>query len=66
MTALILALLLLIVFTLLSGLLVLLREPAGSHRLARRLMWRVGLSALLRLLLFAGAGLGWWAPHRAF
>ena len=47
MTALILALLLLIVFTLLSGLLALLREPAGSHRLARRLMWRVGLSALL-------------------
>lgn len=66
MTALILALLLLIVFTLLSGLLALLREPAGSHRLARRLMWRVGLSALLLLLLFAGAGLGWWTPHRAF
>ena len=41
----------LIVFTLLSGLLALLREPAGSHRLARRLMWRVGLSALLLLLL---------------
>ena len=66
MTALILALLLLIVFTLLSGLLALLREPAGSHLLVRRLMWRVGLSALLLLLLFAGAGLGWWAPHRAF
>lgn len=60
---LILACLLAIVLSLGSALLHLVRDKGESHKMARALTIRVGLSVLLFVLLMVAWWLGWIQPH---
>ncbi|MDP2834338.1 MAG: twin transmembrane helix small protein [Pseudomonadota bacterium] len=54
-------LLLLILFSLLSGLVYLIRDHGNSERTVKALTWRIGLSIALFLVLLAGHYLGFWS-----
>lgn len=51
-----------ILYSLGSGFYYMVRDKGESDRLVRQLSWRVGLSLLLFLLLFAGFKLGYIVP----
>lgn len=59
----VIALLLIIVGSLGSGLYFLVRDTADSTRAVRALTWRIGLSIACFLLLLVGAALGFIQPH---
>ena len=59
----VIALLLIIVGSLGSGLYFLVRDTADSTRTVRALTWRIGLSIACFLLLLVGAALGFIQPH---
>lgn len=59
----VIALLLVILGSLGSGLFFLVRDTQGSTRTVRALTWRIGLSIACFLLLLLGAALGWIQPH---
>lgn len=54
---------LVILYSLASGLYFLVRDKSNSTRVAKALTWRIGLSLLLFLLLFVGFALGVINPH---
>ena len=54
--------LLVIVYTLFSSFFFLAKDTGQSDRVVRRLSWRIGLSLLLVLSLFAAYKLGWIVP----
>ena len=60
----VIALLLLIVVSLGSAVVFMMRDRGGSTRMVKALAIRVGLSVGLFMLLTAGYYLGWWAPGR--
>lgn len=62
---LIIAVLLIILFNLGSGLYYLLRDKGKSERTVKALTWRIGLSLLLFILLFVAFALGLIQPHPA-
>jgi hypothetical protein len=55
-------LLVLILFSLLSGLVYLIRDRGHGERAVKALTWRIGLSIALFLVLLAGHYLGFWQP----
>ncbi|MDP2431600.1 MAG: twin transmembrane helix small protein [Pseudomonadota bacterium] len=55
-------LLVLILFSLLSGLVYLIRDRGHGERAVEALTWRIGLSIALFLVLMAGHYLGLWQP----
>lgn len=57
------ALLLIIVGSLASGLVFMLRDRGRSERTVRALTWRIGLSLVAFLLLMIGAATGLITPH---
>ncbi|AGA34659.1 hypothetical protein TVNIR_3022 [Thioalkalivibrio nitratireducens DSM 14787] len=59
----VIALLLLILGSLASGLLFLVRDTHERTRTVRALTWRIGLSIACFLLLLLGAALGFIQPH---
>ena len=59
----IVALLLIIVGSLASGLVFMLRDRGRSERTVRALTWRIGLSLVAFLLLMIGAATGLITPH---
>jgi hypothetical protein len=58
----VIALLLLIVASLGSAVVFMMRDRSGSTRMVKALAIRVGLSVVLFLLLTAGYYFGWWFP----
>ncbi len=54
--------LLVIIYTLFSSFIFLARDNGQSDRVVRRLSWRIGLSLVLVLSLFAAYKLGWIEP----
>jgi putative copper export protein len=54
---------LMIVFSLGSGLYYLVRDKSHSDRVVKALSWRIGLSLLLFILLFVAFAMGWITPH---
>lgn len=52
-----------IVVSLFTGLVFLVKDKGQSRRLLNSLMWRVGLSASLLILLIFAAVMGWIQPH---
>lgn len=63
MKIIILILFFLIVYFLISALYYLMRERANPKKAARAMMWRVGLSLALLVLLILGFYAGWIQPH---
>ena len=59
----IIAILAVIVFSLGSAMIYLVREPHGSKKTVRALTWRIGLSIVLFLLLMLGFATGVIEPH---
>lgn len=59
----VIALLLVIIYSLGSGLFFMLKDGADSKRMVKALTWRISLSFVLFLLLLVGYTLGWIAPH---
>lgn len=55
--------LLAILYSLASSFYFLIHDKGEGDRTVRRLTWRVGLSLLLVLMLFAGVKLGWIEPR---
>lgn len=57
--------LILIIYSLGSGLFYLVREKnrADSKKVVKALTWRIGLSLVLFFLLFLAYSLGWISPH---
>ena len=57
--------LIVIIYSLGSGLFYLVREknPKDSNRVVKALTWRIGLSLTLFVLLFVAYALGWISPH---
>jgi hypothetical protein len=55
--------LLVIFYSLGSGLVYLVRDKGDSDRVVKALTWRIGLSLLLFFLLFVAFALGWIKPH---
>lgn len=55
--------LIVILYSLGSGLYYLVTDKSRSNRVAKALTWRISLSILLFLLLFVAYGLGWIHPH---
>lgn len=62
----VIAVLAIIVLSLASALLFMLRKDDDPDRMARALTWRIGLSIGLFILLFIAYSLGLIAPHGAF
>ena len=60
----VIALLLLIVASLGSAVVFMLRDRGGSTRMVKALAIRVGLSVGLFILLMIGYYFGWWSPGR--
>lgn len=60
----VLAMLVLIVASLFSAAIFMVRDRSDSKRMVKALAWRVGLSVALFLVLMAGYLLGLWAPGR--
>ena len=60
---LIIAVMLVIVGSLASGLIFLVRDKGHSNRMVKALSWRIGLSIFLFVLLFIAFALGWISPH---
>ena len=60
----VIAMLLLIVASLGSAVVFMMRDRSGSTRMMKALAIRVGLSLGLFVLLTAGYYLGWWSPGR--
>ena len=58
----VIAMLLLIVGSLASAAVYMVRDRSSSNRMVKALAWRVGLSVALFLTLLLGTWLGWWAP----
>jgi small neutral amino acid transporter SnatA (MarC family) len=58
----VIVILLLIMYTLGSSFVFMLRDKGTSDRLVRRLAWRIGLSIFLFLLLYLMFALGWIVP----
>lgn len=58
----IIAVLLVIVYTLGSSFFFMLKDKGESDRMLKRLMWRIGLSILLLLVLYVMFLLGWIEP----
>lgn len=56
---------LVILASLASGLIFMLRDDAGSNRAVKALTWRISLSVAAFLLLLLGAWLGWIEPNAA-
>lgn len=56
---------LVILASLASGLLFMLRDDADSDRAARALTWRISLSVAAFILLLLGAWMGWIEPNPA-
>lgn len=59
----VIALLILIIYSLGSGLFFLVRESQDSARLVKALTWRIVLSFCLFVLLIIAYAMGWIAPH---
>lgn len=55
--------LVIILYSLGSGLYFLARDTSDSDRVVKALTWRIGLSLVLFILLFVAYALGWIAPH---
>lgn len=55
--------LIVILYSLGSGLVFLVRDKSHSNRVVKSLTWRVGLSLLLFILLFIAYAMGWVTPH---
>ncbi len=55
--------LLVILYSLGSGLYFLVREKGKSTKVVKALTWRISLSLLLFFLLFVAYALGWITPH---
>jgi putative copper export protein len=55
--------LIVIIYSLGSGLYFLVRDKNDSDRVVKALTWRIGLSLLLFVLLFIAYALGWISPH---
>jgi len=55
--------LIVILYSLGSGLYFLVRDKGDSTRVVKALTWRIGLSLLLFMLLFVAYALGWITPH---
>lgn len=60
----VIAMLVLIVASLFSAGVFMVRDQSGSKRMLKALAWRVGLSVGLFLVLIVGYFLGLWAPGR--
>lgn len=63
MKSLIVLLLLLILASLFSALVYLVRDKGGGRRTVRALTWRIGLSLGLFALLLLSSWMGWIQPH---
>lgn len=63
MKSLVVILLLVILASLFSALVFLVRDRGSTHRTVRALTWRVGLSIGLFLLLLLAGWMGWIEPH---
>ena len=63
MKFLVVILLLVILASLFSALVFLVRDRGATHRTVRALTWRVGLSIGLFLLLLLAGWMGWIEPH---
>ena len=63
MKSLIVILLLVILASLFSALVFLVRDRGSTHRTVRALTWRIGLSIGLFLLLLLAGWMGWIEPH---
>ena len=63
MKFLVVILLLVILASLFSALVFLVRDRGSTHRTVRALTWRVGLSIGLFLLLLLAGWMGWIEPH---
>ena len=61
--ALIITVLLVIFFTMASGLLYLIKDKGDGRRLVKALTWRIALSISLFLMLFVLYALGYISPH---
>jgi hypothetical protein len=60
----IIALLLVVIFSLAQALRFLIRDDAtSSGKMLKSLTWRIGLSVLLFILLLIGQAVGWIHPH---
>lgn len=59
----IVAFLLIILYSLGSALFFLVHDKGDSDRVVKALSWRIGLSLLLFILLFVAFALGWITPH---
>lgn len=63
MKSLVVILLLVILASLFSALVFLVRDQGTTHRTVRALTWRIGLSIGLFLLLLLAGWMGWIEPH---
>ena len=63
MKSLVIILLLVILASLFSALVFLVRDQGETHRTVRALTWRIGLSIGLFLLLLLAGWMGWIEPH---
>lgn len=63
MKSLVIILLLVILASLFSALVFLVRDQGSTHRTVRALTWRIGLSIGLFLLLLLAGWMGWIEPH---
>ena len=63
MKSLVVILLLVILASLFSALVFMVRDRGSTHRTVRALTWRIGLSIGLFLLLLLAGWMGWIEPH---
>ncbi len=61
--AIIIIAMLIILYSLGSGLIFLVRDEGKTRRTVKALTWRIGLSLLLFLFLFLAFSMGWIKPH---
>ncbi|KTD45405.1 hypothetical protein Lqui_2876 [Legionella quinlivanii] len=61
--AIILIVMLIILFTLGSGLIFLIKDKGSTNRTVKALSWRIGLSLALFLFLLLAFSMGWIQPH---
>ena len=59
----IIALLLVVIFSLAQALRFLIRDDASSGKMLTSLTWRIGLSVFIFILLLIGQAVGWIHPH---
>lgn len=55
--------LIIIVYSLASGLFFLVRDKSQSNRVVKALSWRISLSLLLFIFLLVAFAMGWVVPH---